>query len=540
MNWLSKKSLSKSYWNYYCDFFSMASKMATSNSECEERWFNLVKTAVVALDLTVVADQTKENKAAFEYHLLAMVTLDKAITYGTESTRILGIIKEMQERFSGKFMSCWLLPYESSLEHYQNELPDVLFCGVELLLRADYVTRWKRFRALDFKQQFPFSLDFKVAKKIIRTILLIDEGVVSLKNRVYQEIQNQTMCREAQRRCIGQGLKMYLLGGETIEPYISEIPEIFKVYQSEEQSEEMKKDIQRMKSFCEMVDVILCQAASGYVCLDKWYYASELYGKVGEEVVKMIDYLGTRTEGAMSLFKHAKKELHPLCERSFREIKVFSLDMDEKIPEGRLSKIIFHNMVQERAMRVFAYNSATKIVEQSVPGSRTKSKSPYFYILSFLNYFHSFASMNWKLCDTFKWLQRLNASENRNVFLVNASKKEKDYFESYKQVAEAIVKSPKKVILCGEIPKRVKVTFRDKFNRLFSIRRIAIRMRSCNDFKMEEEDELTNEQEREFDFFVTNYYESKAQHWGKLDREGLEAHLNADGDLLAVLTHFLG
>ena len=148
--------------------------------------------------------------------------------------------------------------------------------------------------------------------------------------------------------------------------------------------------------------------------------------------------------------------------------------------------------------------------------------------------------MNWKLCDTFEWLQRLNASENRNVFLVNASKKEKDYFESYKQVAEAIVKSPKKVILCGEIPKRVKVTFRDKFNRLFSIRRIAIRMRSCNDFKMEEEDELTSEQEREFDFFVTNYYESKAQHWGKLDREGLEAHLNADGDLLAVLTHFLG
>ena len=65
-------------------------------------------------------------------------------------------------------------------------------------------------------------------------------------------------------------------------------------------------------------------------------------------------------------------------------------------------------------------------------------------------------------------------------------------------------------------------------------------MRSCNDFKMEEEDELTSEQEREFDFFVTNYYESKAQHWGKLDREGLEAHLNADGDLLAVLTHFLG
>jgi hypothetical protein len=333
---------------------------------------------------------------------------------------------------------------------------------------------------------------------------------------------------------------MYLLGGETIEPYISEIPEIFKVYQSEEQSEEMKKDIQRMKSFCEMVDVILCQAASGYVCLDKWYYASELYEKVGEEVVKMISYLETRTEGAMSLFKHAKKELHPLCERSFREIKVFSLDMDEKIPEGRLSKIIFHNMVQERAMRVFAYNSATKIVEQSVPGSRTKSKNSYFYILSFLTYFHSFASMNWKLCDTFEWLQRLNASENRNVFLVNASKKEKDYFESYKQVAEAIVKSPKKVILCGEIPKRVKVTFRDKFNRLFSIRRIAIRMRSCNDFKMEEEDELTNEQEREFDFFVTNYYESKAQHWGKLDREGLEAHLNADGDLLAVLTHFLG
>ena len=76
----------------------MASKMATSNSECEERWFNLVKTAVVALDLTVVADQTKENKAAFEYHLLAMVTLDKAITYGTESTRIIGIIKEMKRR----------------------------------------------------------------------------------------------------------------------------------------------------------------------------------------------------------------------------------------------------------------------------------------------------------------------------------------------------------------------------------------------------------------------------------------------------------
>ena len=61
----------KFYWNFYCDFFSMASSKGSNKEHFldEKRWLKYVETAAVAIDLMIVADQTKENRAAHEFHL---------------------------------------------------------------------------------------------------------------------------------------------------------------------------------------------------------------------------------------------------------------------------------------------------------------------------------------------------------------------------------------------------------------------------------------------------------------------------------------
>ena len=220
---------------------------ACQQSESDEKtWLKLVETAVVALDMTFICDQTRANRAASEYHHMALKAVHQSIHFKTDSPRINGVRRTLQERFpaafspdsSEQFITCWEMPIDKG-ERRQGVLSpaeelalraEIFTCGVELALRTEFVSRWEMFRTFDFKKTFPFALDIKNAKNIVRTILLINEGANRLSDLNCQWFKDGTMCEATLTKRLTEGGEMYLLGGSTLN--INKIPEVFKVYES--------------------------------------------------------------------------------------------------------------------------------------------------------------------------------------------------------------------------------------------------------------------------------------------------------------------
>jgi hypothetical protein len=508
----------------------MATRMDSHQDKIQDKWFKYIETMILAIDLAVVADQNKENRAAQEYHLMSIRMIDKIISVEGASTEVSDFIKELRERFNGEFVAMWQLP--TGLQ--EKELPEVVFCGVELAIRTEFVTRWKRFRTKDFKQQFPFALDMKSAKKIVRTSLLIGEAVFSLRVKILNAMQDKSMCHDARVKLINQGLAMFSMDGKTPDFYLSELPEIFKIYQSEEQSDEMKEDLEKMSRLVEVVDVTLSQAASGILDVP-WGIAGVLYERIGQDFENLTKELSSKSEGIMGLFRHITEELHPLCAESFKEVNVFKVQ-DPEFPRGKGSRLRYHPKVQERVLRALSFKRVTEIAGSQIPASKTKSKSPFFHAASFLGYFYEFASINYDFCNIYDWVKRLNASDNVAIFLNKSKIENEEELNHYKVTSEMVCQRPNDLILCGKVPEKVKVKDVEKFLRLNFMRQTAVCLRSCEEFLAGQEKKITPEQEKEFQDFVANCSENSNKKW---DKVGKGAHPDARDDLYTVLSHFL-
>ena len=524
----------KFYWNFYCDFFSMASSKGLNKEHFldEKRWLKYVETAAVAIDLMIVADQTKENRAAHEFHLIAVNIADNAMSYGNESTEIHNFVNGLEDKFNSQYVAFWSLPSHGE----KNEYPEVMNCGVQLLLREKYVKLWKKFRTEEFSQKHPFNLDVETAKKILQSILKIDKTVQKMGKEIYQEIVGGRICVEVKKRWFREGLEMFHAEGATIDEYIGEIPEALKIYQEEEQSEEMKRDIEKMKDVSEVLDVALCHASTGLLYYKQDFY-EKVFGNLGKSYADLVSYLSGKTEGAMSLFRFTKEEFHPLFAESFSEFNLYT-NLEGKPPSGAKSEVEHHPYFQKRVMRGLSYGTIAFTAKTVRPGSNSESKNPYFYLVSFLGYFYSFVVNRGLYCKTLDWLKRFNASGNKKAFLKKEEGKEQ--MGHYHSVFEWVYKNPEKITLSGVVPKRVKDASKDEEDdRAIFLKRASIRMQSCEEFKYKEKESITAQEEEEFGNFVNEFQEVRIREWKKLEEETC-CHVAADDDLVCVLSQFLG
>ena len=149
---------------------------------------------------------------------------------------------------------------------------------------------------------------------------------------------------------------MFHAEGATIDEYIGEIPEALKIYQEEEQSEEMKRDIEKMKDVSEVLDVALCHASTGLLYYKQDFY-EKVFGNLGKSYADLVGYLSGKTEGAMSLFRFTKEEIHPLFAESFSEFNLYT-NLEGKPPSGAKSEVepstVFFRVTASRLVAPFS------------------------------------------------------------------------------------------------------------------------------------------------------------------------------------------
>ena len=502
--------------------------MAENLSKSEKKWLKYIEILVAAYDMALVADQTRENRAAAEAYHLGAVMLDNLITYEEESAVIKNFVGELKATFDFKMASLWGNPPEEGFVRSTG----IFDCGVELKLRELFIEKWTRFRTKDFKQQIPFNLDIKTGMKILRTVTIIVKIVKSKSNDIEKGFNEDTLEDSFRQTCTTEGFMMYAKNGATIDAYIKEIPEVFKIYLDMEDSEDLEEDILKMKDMVKMIDAIVSQASTGRLdCGFKGDYNSYVFERLGEKIIDLVTYLGGKSKGVLPLFSLARELAHPLFVEIFKEANLFKT-LGGQLPKGTYAKVKYHTFVQERVLRGLFFSTISRTAEEYPPGSRFLNESPNFYIMSFLRYYVCIVEYTSRFCESYEWLQGFNASVERVAYL----RKHKDHAERYSCISKYVFENPKAVILSGGTPKRVKDDDDTRLNRLIFLRKAAIRMRNCSEMRMEKVD-LSAEEEEKFYQFVRANSENRLRRWGALESE---PHPDARDDLLTVLTHFLG